>query len=121
MDVAPSQIRVAVENGTGISGLAASAQQALHATGFVTPGMPTTAAQHSARTVIRYDPRWDRSAKALAVALPGAKLEAAPGLGAVLRVTLGADYTKVSPVSGPAPAPKKSADGAVTGDDVQCA
>lgn len=121
VDVAPSQIRVAVENATGISGLAASAQQALHAGGFVTPGMPTTADRHSARTVIRYDPRWDRSAKALAVALPGTRLEAAPGLGAVLRITLGADYTKVSPVTGPPPAPKASGDGAVSGDEVQCA
>ena len=38
------------------------------------------------RTVIAYDPGWDRSAKALAAALPGSELREVPGLGPTLKV-----------------------------------
>lgn len=118
VDVDPAQVRVKVANGTDTNGLAATVQKALKATGFVTPGLPTTAAQKADRTVIRYDPRWDHSAKSLAAALPGARLMPVTGLGPVLRVTLGADFTKVTPVS---VAKNSVGENAVTGDEVVCA
>ncbi|WP_405582322.1 LCP family protein [Streptomyces sp. NBC_01190] len=116
-EVDPSRIRVRVENGTGTKGLAGEAQKALRATGFVTPGLPTTAEHHVRRTVIRYDPRWDRSVRSVAAALPGAELVPAAGQGPVMDITLGADYTKVIPVKITAPAVGENA---VTGDEVAC-
>ncbi|WP_443053968.1 LCP family protein [Streptomyces sp. IBSBF 2435] len=121
--VDPARIRVRVENGTGVRGLAANTQQALHATGFLTPGAPATAPRHVPHSVIRYDPRWDDSAKALAVALPGARLVPAAKQGPLMRVTLGPDFAtaKVRPVTAPAPDPgTRQAAGALTGDQVGC-
>ncbi|MBM9504941.1 LytR C-terminal domain-containing protein [Streptomyces sp. KK5PA1] len=99
VDVPPAQVRVVVENGTDTSGLAATAQRQFAASGFVTPGLPANSAQRTQRTLIRYDPRWDRSARSLAAALPGAQLVAAPGQGPVMNVTLGSDFTRVTPVT----------------------
>lgn len=99
VDVPPAQVRVVVENGTDTSGLAATAQRQLAASGFVTPGLPTNSAERTQRTLIRYDPRWDRSARSLAAALPGAQLVAVPGQGPVMNVTLGSDFTRVTPVT----------------------
>nr|WSX79190.1 LCP family protein [Streptomyces sp. NBC_00899] len=121
--VDPARIRVRVENGTTVGGLAASTQQALRATGFATTGTPTTTARHVPHTVIRYDPRWDTSAKALAVALPGAQLVPAPKQGSVMRVTLGPDFAlaRVKPVTAPLPDPgAQPREGALTGDQVGC-
>jgi hypothetical protein len=117
VDVAPSQISVRVANASGVNGLAGSAQQALHATGFVTPGLATTADRHSRQTVIRYDPRWDRSAKSLAAALPGAQLVKATGQGPVMQVTLGRDYKKVQPVTADI---QEASDQPRSGDQVTC-
>ncbi|WUT77362.1 LCP family protein [Streptomyces sp. NBC_00669] len=107
VDVAPGSISVQVANATGVNGLAGTAQKALHATGFATPGLPVTADRHAQHTTIRYDPRWDRSAKSLAAALPGARLVQAKGQGPVMRVTLGMDFKgrTVRPVTTQAPKP----------------
>jgi LCP family protein required for cell wall assembly len=124
VEVDPARIRVRVANGTDTSGLAAAAQKALRATGFVTPGLPTTAAHRVPRTVIHYDPRWDRSVKSLAAALPGAELVRVAGQGLVMDVTLGADFSKVTPVSvadTSTSAPNTGVgENAVTGDQVVC-
>jgi LCP family protein required for cell wall assembly len=117
VDVAPSRISVRVENAAGVNGLGAAAQNALHATGFVDAGLPTTADRHSKQTVVRYDPRWDRSAKSLAAALPGARLVKVTGQGPVMQVTVGMDYKKVQPVTADAP---EASDTARTGDQVTC-
>ncbi|MEV6010221.1 LCP family protein [Streptomyces sp. NPDC051976] len=118
--VDPAQIRVSVANGTDTSGLATSAQKALRATGFATTGVPVTAPQHSAHTVIRYDPRWDRSAKALAGALPGAQLVAVNHQGPVMQVTLGPDFHAVTPVTVDRPDTTGTQQKAMTGDEVGC-
>jgi LCP family protein required for cell wall assembly len=117
VEVGPARIRVRVANGTSTNGLAASTQKALRASGFLTPGPPTTAQQRTLHTTIRYDPRWDRSVRSLAAAVPGAQLVPVPGQGAVMEVTLGADFTKVAPVR---VASRPSRDDAVTGDEVIC-
>lgn len=140
--VDPSTVRVRVTNGTSVNGLAAAAQNALHATGFVTLGLPTTAAHHAPRTVVQYDPRWDRSARTLAAAVPGARLVPSPGQGPVMLLTLGPDFTRVAPPATPpppaspqspqspanpsptapsAPAPASgTSSGTVRGDEVAC-
>ncbi|MDJ0341270.1 LCP family protein [Streptomyces sp. H10-C2] len=122
VDVDPGSVRVKVDNGTAVSGLGDKADKALRATGFATTRAPGNANVHNVpRTVIRYDPRWDRSAKSLAVALPGAELVPATGQGPVMQVTIGAGYRGVTPVRAQGLAPAAgTATGAVTGDQVVC-
>ncbi|WP_143666681.1 LCP family protein, partial [Streptomyces reticuliscabiei] len=88
VEVAPQQIRVQVENGTLTSGLGRKVDRELAATGFRTTRVPVNARERGAatRTVIAYDPRWDRSAKSLATALPGSSLRVVRGQGALLKV-----------------------------------
>ncbi|WP_435284932.1 LCP family protein [Streptomyces sp. NBC_00063] len=117
--VAPQQIRVQVENGTMTPGLGRKVDTALRGTGFRTTGTPMNAAQRTAQhTVVLYDPRWDRSAKALATALPGAQLQAVNGQGPVLKVVAGPDFKAVSAVR--AEDVRQGEFGAVTGDQVVC-
>ncbi|MFD7923634.1 LCP family protein [Streptomyces sp. NPDC059740] len=119
VEIPPDQVRVHVDNGTSRSGLGARVADGLRATGFTLDGPPGTAPlPHSAHTVVRYDPRWDRSVRSVAAAFPGARLQAVPGLGAAIRVTVGQDFTAVHPVRGNQPAPGHAQ--AVTGDQVSC-
>ena len=76
-----------------------------------TTGTPSNADAGTARTAVRYDPRWDESARTLAAALPGAELVRVPGLGATLQVVVGSDYHGPgAPPSAPPPsAPAKTA------------
>ncbi|MGW5282610.1 LCP family protein [Streptomyces collinus] len=98
VEVDPRQIRVQVANGTGTMGLAKRVDAALAAAGFAATHQPLTAPAHVARTVISYDPRWDRSARSLAAALPGSELRPVPGQGPLLKVTAGADFKGVHQV-----------------------
>ncbi|WP_428986009.1 LCP family protein [Streptomyces pyxinicus] len=95
VEVDPAQIKVLVANGTATAGLAKRVDAALAAAGFATTRRPVTAPAHVPRTVISYDPRWDRSARSLAAALPGSELRAAPGQGPLLKVTAGPDFKQV--------------------------
>ncbi|MFI1211620.1 LCP family protein [Streptomyces sp. NPDC020802] len=119
VDVAPQQIRVQVENGTMTAGLGGRVDSGLAATGFRTTRAPVNAQDRSARrTVVLYDPRWDRSAKSLAAALPGSELRAVPGRGPLMKVIAGADFTEVRKVR--AEDPTQGEFDAVTGDQVVC-
>lgn len=118
--VAPQQIRVQVENGTATGGLGKRVDAALARTGFRTSRMPVNAADRTQkRTVVAYDPRWDRSARSLAAALPGSELRAVKGQGATLKVIVGADYRQVRKVR--AEDEYQGEFGVVTGDEVGCA
>ncbi|HLL33573.1 LCP family protein [Streptomyces sp.] len=120
VDVAPQQIRVQVENGTRTPGLGRRADAALAATGFRTTRLPVNAAQQDVRrTVVAHDPRWDRSAKSLAAALPGSELRAVKGQGATLKVIVGTDYQGVTKVRGETPRPP-GAPAVVRGDEAGC-
>ncbi|WP_425580334.1 LCP family protein [Streptomyces polychromogenes] len=119
VDVPPQQVRVQVENGTRIDGLGGRVDSALRATGFDTTGTPASGAGRDVRrTVISYDPRWDRSAKTVAAALPGSELRAVAGQGKTVVVIAGSDYAKVVPVR--AEDPYQGEFGVVTGDQVVC-
>ncbi|MFJ9247900.1 LCP family protein [Streptomyces sp. NPDC101776] len=119
VDVAPQQIRVQVENGTASGGLGKRVDAALAATGFRTTHLPVSAADHAVRrTVVAYDPRWDRSAKSLAAALPGSELRAVKGQGPVLKVIAGSDFKQVTRVR--ATDVQQGEFGVVTGDEVGC-
>lgn len=120
VEVAPQQIRVQVMNGTGTVGLGRRVDAALAATGFATTHLPVDAPEHNvSRTVILYDPRWDRSAKSLATALPGSELRPVKGQGPLLKVIAGSDFGNVRKVRG------ETANGeaeamVVRGDEVHC-
>ncbi|MFF5160642.1 LCP family protein [Streptomyces sp. NPDC000348] len=117
--VDPRQIRVQVENGTRTAGLGRRVDAALAATGFATTRAPVNAAEQDVkRTVVSYDPRWDRSAKSLATALPGSELRAVRGQGATLKVIAGSDFEKVRKVR--AQDPGQGEFGVVRGDEVGC-
>ncbi|MEU8761902.1 LCP family protein [Streptomyces sp. NPDC048659] len=119
VDVEPKSIRVQVYNGTRTDGLGGRVDAALRAAGFDTTREPRTGTgPQRARTLVEYDPRWDRSARSLAAALPGAELRQMPGQGATLRVTAGADFKGVTPVRA-----RETQSGqfeAVRGDQVVC-
>ncbi|MEU8528726.1 MULTISPECIES: LCP family protein [Streptomyces] len=119
VDVPPQQIRVQVYNGTRTDGLGRKVDAALRGTGFDTTSAPLNGTgPQLRRTLVTYDPRWDRSARSLAAALPGCELKAVKGQGRTLRVTAGADYRGVTPVR-----PEETHQGefdAVTGDQVVC-
>ncbi|MHC3470547.1 LCP family protein [Streptomyces sp. 7R007] len=118
VEVPPQQIRVQVENGTAMAGLGRRVDAALAATGFQTTRQPANAPDRSVqRTVVAYDPRWDRSARSLAAALPGSELRPVKGLGPTLKVIAGADFRDVRKVRAEEP-PNQSA--VVTGDQVLC-
>ncbi|MEV7425010.1 MULTISPECIES: LCP family protein [unclassified Streptomyces] len=120
VDVKPQEIRVQVYNGTATDGLGKRVDDALHATGFNTTRAPLTSDGPDAhRTVVMYDPRWDRSAKSLAAALPGSELRAVKQQGATLKVMAGTDYKAVTPVR--AEEAPKGEFGATTGDQAVCA
>ncbi|WP_415952678.1 LCP family protein [Streptomyces sp. KLOTTS4A1] len=117
VDVAPQQIRVQVANGTSVDGLGGRVDKALRKTGFRTTGAPLDATPVE-RTLVEYDPRWDRSARALTTALPGSRLKAVKGLGGTLKVTAGPDYAGVRKVR--AQDADQGEFGVVTGDQVVC-
>ncbi|CAM5462506.1 LytR family transcriptional regulator [Streptomyces avidinii] len=119
VDVPPQQVRVQVENGTRIDGLGTRVDSALRATGFDTTRAPGNGASRDVkRTVITYDPRWDRSARTVSTALPGSEMRAVPGQGRTVVVIAGADYRKVVEVR--AEDPHQGEFGVVTGDQVVC-
>jgi len=122
VDVAPERIRVEVENGTAKEGLGQRVDRALRAVGFRTTGTPSNADDRGVeRTVVAYDPRWDRSAKSLAAAFPGAELRETPGRGPLLKVVVGADFKDIVRVRARQQERPEDRFKAVTGDAVGCA
>ncbi len=119
VEVSPEQIRVQVDNGTRAAGLGGRVDAALRATGFRTTGTPGNGVRRDlTRTLLTFDPRWDRSAQSLAAALPGCELRPVRGQGGLMRVTAGADYRGVTPVR--AQDAYRGEFGVVTGDQVVC-
>ncbi|GAB2973416.1 LCP family protein [Streptomyces pseudoechinosporeus] len=119
VDVAPQQIRVQVENGTTTPDLGRRVDDALSATGFNTTGVPKNARDRSVeRTLITYDPGWNRSVKSLTAALPGSQSQAVKGQGPTLKVIAGSDFKRVTKVR--AEDARRGEAGVVTGDEVGC-
>ncbi|WP_443070255.1 LCP family protein [Streptomyces sp. WAC05374] len=120
VEVSPQQIRVQVYNGTLVHGLGARIDTALRATGFRTSATALNWPRRDVRrTIVWFDPRWDRSARSLATALPGCELRPVWGQGATFKVTAGANFAGVLPVR--AENAFQGEFGVVTGDQVICA
>ena len=119
VEVSPQQIQVQVENGTPTDGLGKRMDSALAATGFHTTGRPVNAQDRTTQhSVIVYDPRWDRSARSLAAALPGSELREVKGRGPLLKVIAGSDFKQVTRVR--VQDPYQGEARVVTGDQVVC-
>ncbi|NGO71301.1 LCP family protein [Streptomyces boncukensis] len=119
VEVAPGGIRVKVENGTEVTGLGRRIDRELRGTGFATTQAPGNASRsRPGRTTIAYDPGWDRSARSLAAALPGAELVRVAGQGPLLRVVVGNPEQEVRPVRANPLA--DHGDAPVRGDKVGC-
>lgn len=92
--VPPGEVRVRVLNGSGAPGLAGRATEDLRRVGFVIDAPAANAVTTGAKeTVIYYDPAYDVSARTVAAALPGARLEAKPDLESTIWVVAGSSYT----------------------------
>ncbi|GCB91554.1 LytR family transcriptional regulator [Streptomyces noursei] len=120
VDVPPEHVRVQVENGTGRPGQAAQVTRQLHAIGFATEVAGDSTHGTATETVLSYDPHWDRSARSLAAALPGARLRPTAGQGPVMRLTVGTGFRAVRPVRAEEPTPAPGSLAAITGDQAVC-
>src|SRR5206468_3045029 len=89
--------KVQVVNGTGTPGLAAGVSQTLKGRGFTVSGT-STAASPTTLTTVTYPAGMEGQAKALAAAVPGAAVAAAPGISSVT-LTLGTDEGR-APLAG---------------------
>ena len=113
LTVSPADVRVEVVNATGASGLAAQVAEALAVQGF--PGVTTAStADRPTGVQVEYAPEQAEAARTVAAAFPGATLVETAGLGAVVRVTVGAGAPAVVEVpnrlgTDPIPTPSVSA------------
>ncbi|MEV5407945.1 LCP family protein [Thermopolyspora sp. NPDC052614] len=91
LTIPPSRIAVRVFNGTGITGRGARTREDLIKAGFMVPSPPgNTATTDYQKTVIRYAPGREDSARTVAAALPGAELRQADVEG--IEVIVGRQY-----------------------------
>ncbi|EPD90562.1 LCP family protein [Streptomyces albus] len=119
VEVDPRSVRVEVANATGRQGLGARVDRDLHKTGFATTGTARNAPHRDdGRTTVTYDPGWDRSARSLAAALPGARLVEKADHGPRMTVTIGDPDQKVRKVL--APDPDSPTEAPLRGDEADC-
>ena len=116
LTVAPAAIRVRVLNGTPTRGRAAEAAADLAELGFRVQGTADADAADYASSVVRHGPAKADSARTVAAAIPGARVQLDQSLGATLEVVIGADYLGARPVTvtrrpsgAPAPIPTTTA------------
>lgn len=127
LTVPPEQVRVRVLNGATTAGIASRAAADLRQHGFVVTGLANADSSGYSDTVVRYGPSRADSAKTLAAAVPGAKLQSDETLGSGLELVVGSSYAGARAVTvGPATpispgAPSGPAPGAVTAAQDPCA
>ncbi len=90
----PSQVTVRVSNSTGQDGLAATATKELEQHGFTVTSPDDYQGQVTGTTVF-FSAGHEQAAATVASSLPNAHVERVSGLGDVVRVVLGTDFTTV--------------------------
>ncbi len=100
----PEAVSLQVSNASGESGVAASAASTLGAYGFGIYSVGNYTGT-SASTVVRYSAGHELEAATVASSVPGASLEESSGLGSIVELVLGTDFTGVlkAPTSKGAP------------------
>ncbi|OKH81636.1 transcriptional regulator [Mycobacterium sp. ST-F2] len=112
----PSQVTVRVSNSTGQDGLAATATKELEQHGFTVTSPDDYQGQVTATTVF-FSAGHEQAAATVASALPNAHVEQVSGLGDVVRVVLGTDFTSVgAPSSGGSIAQLRVTHGTLSGE-----
>ncbi len=112
----PSQVTVRVSNSTGQDGLAATATRELQQHGFTVTSPDDYQGQVTATTVF-FSAGHEQAAATVASSLPGAHVERVSGLGDVVRVVLGTDFTAVgSPASSGSAAQMRVTHGSLSGE-----
>lgn len=96
----PGSVRIRVLNASGTPGAATAAAAELRDAGWNVVGIGDAATSGATATRIRYGPGalGERRAEALAAVLPGSELALDPGLGAVLQLEIGSDWSGVQDV-----------------------
>ncbi|MEV0196877.1 LCP family protein [Nonomuraea sp. NPDC050691] len=93
--IPPERIALTVKNGTLVTGLGARTKEALVAAGFRVPDQPgNTPRKDYKKTVIRYAPDREDSARTVAAAIPGAELREADDVKGI-EVIAGGDQPKI--------------------------
>jgi hypothetical protein len=120
--VAPADVAVEVYNGSGISGLAASAAAALTSGGFQVTATGNADSSDYTRTEIRYAAGDEALATTLAATIPGAKTVESPDpTSGTVQLVLGSDFNSVGQAVTPtAPAPVTEGEDARTAADTSC-
>ena len=98
LKTAPENIRVSVLNGTPTPGLAKKVAKKLRKQGFIVEEVGNADTTDYAATTVRFDPKWDESAKTLTYAAQASVQEKVKKSGPVLTLIVGADFTDVQKV-----------------------
>ena len=114
LTVAPADIKVAVLNGSGITGLGRKVANQLMALGYNITSVSTANSNNHATSTISYDTGWNESLKTLAWSAGDPTTTAGSGQGATLVLTVGKDWTTARAVKIAAPA--TSSGGTVAAD-----
>jgi LCP family protein required for cell wall assembly len=116
----PGQIYVDVLNGTSTKGKAKKVAKELREAGYRVVEVGSTPGKEIfANTVVKYDPRWDASAKTIIFAA-GAQGESVPKQGERMILIIGEDFTSIKDVTISKIAGDQSAD-LNTADETYCA
>jgi len=100
LTIAPSRIALTVLNGTTITGLGAQTRADLQKAGFLVPETAgNTPRKDFDKTVIRYGPGREDSARTVAAALPGADLRPLENLGDKIEVVVGRKHERAKKVT----------------------
>jgi len=112
----PSQVTVRVSNSTGQDGLAATATKELEQHGF-TVNSPDDYQGQVTSTTVFYSAGHEQAAATVASTLPNAHVERVSGLGDVVRVVLGTDFTAVgTPAASGSAAQMRVTHGSLSGE-----
>lgn len=124
--VPPARVRVRVLNGSGATGAANKAAEDLRRVGFVVVDTGNADAASYRDTVVRFGSDRADSARTLAAALPGSKLQPDESLGSTVELVVGSSYAgarsvTVSTAPAPGPGPAASPPAAITAAQDACA
>jgi hypothetical protein len=108
LTVAPANVPVRVLNGTGVKGAAAKAADDLRAAGFNVVGVGDADSANYAQTLVRYGAQRVQSSQTLAAAVTGSVRQSDDGLGNVVELVVGANYSGAHTVVVGSPAPHSS-------------
>ncbi len=97
--VAPTNVRVSVYNGSGVSGIGRKAATDISEVGFQVIGIATNRGTGATQTTISYGPTKADSARTLQAAIPGSVLVADSSLGRTLDLVIGSSYSGAKKVT----------------------